>query len=60
MLWIAERLGIPPPVEHAPGLGGDRVRPNRRILSEKSRQALGVALRYPSYREGFDALLRAR
>jgi nucleoside-diphosphate-sugar epimerase len=60
VLWIAERLSIPPPVEHAPRHDGDRGRPNRRILSEKSRQALGVALRYPSYREGFDALLRAR
>ena len=52
--WIAQRLGIRPTVqgEESPG-------PNRRVLSEKSRRTLGIALRYPSYREGFEALLRA-
>ena len=57
--WMAERLGTPPSV-HRGSEEGERQRPNRRVLSEKSRRTLSVSLRYPSYREGFDALLRAR
>lgn len=53
--WIAQRLGIAPPrlpegAAAAPG-------PNRRILSERTREALRVTLRYPSFREGFEGLL---
>jgi nucleoside-diphosphate-sugar epimerase len=54
VLWLAERLGLQPAVQHE-GHGG----PHRRVLSEKSRRTLGISLRYPSYREGFEALLRA-
>jgi nucleoside-diphosphate-sugar epimerase len=54
--WIAERLGIEPAVHRDEEPRG----PNRRVLSEKSRRALAVSLRYPSYREGFEALLRVR
>jgi nucleoside-diphosphate-sugar epimerase len=51
--WIAARLGIPPP-------GGDAAPgPNRRILSERTRAALGVALAYPSFREGLSPLVAA-
>ncbi len=52
--WIAQRLGIQPAV-HPEGSSS----PHRRVLSEKSRRALGIVLRYPSYREGFEAALRA-
>jgi len=52
--WIAQRLGIQPAVHHEGSRGQ-----NRRVLSEKSRRALGIVLRYPSYREGFEAVLRA-
>lgn len=52
--WIAQRLGIQPAVHHE--ASGS---PHRRVLSEKSRRTLGIALRYPSYREGFEALLPA-
>jgi nucleoside-diphosphate-sugar epimerase len=45
--WIAGRLGIPPPRSEVAPPG-----PNRRIRSEWSREALGVELRYPSFREG--------
>jgi nucleoside-diphosphate-sugar epimerase len=45
--WIAERLGVTPALG-AGAAGG----PNRRILSERTRAALGVSLRYPSFREG--------
>ena len=55
--WVAERLGIQPAVHR----GEEEPRgPHRRVLSEKTRRALAVSLRYPSYREGFEALLRAR
>jgi nucleoside-diphosphate-sugar epimerase len=49
--WVAERLGLEPARGAAPG------GPNRRILSARSRQALGVTLLYPSFREGFVPLL---
>jgi nucleoside-diphosphate-sugar epimerase len=52
--WIAGRLGIPPPrAEGAPPPG-----PNRRIRSEWSREALGVELRYPSFREGLQEAVK--
>jgi nucleoside-diphosphate-sugar epimerase len=50
--WIAARLGIPAPHSEAP-TGG----PSRRIRSERTRAALGVALAYPTFREGFAALV---
>jgi nucleoside-diphosphate-sugar epimerase len=50
--WVAERLGIPPP-ERVSGPPG----PDRRIRSERTREALGVALAYPSFRDGFAELL---
>jgi nucleoside-diphosphate-sugar epimerase len=50
--WIAARLGIDPPRTEraAPG-------PNRRVLSERTRGALGVVLRHPSFREGLAPLI---
>jgi len=54
--WIAAQLGVEPTRRDAPGPPG----PNRRILSEKTRAALGVTLRYPSFREGFAPLLPPR
>jgi nucleoside-diphosphate-sugar epimerase len=45
--WIAARLGIPPPRTERAAQG-----PDRRIRSERSRAALGVTLRYPSFRDG--------
>jgi nucleoside-diphosphate-sugar epimerase len=50
--WIAARLGIPPPRGGEPAGG-----PNRRIRSERTRAALGVAVTYPSFREGLAPLL---
>ena len=52
--WIAGRLGIPPP-----RTAGGRRGPNRRVRSELTREALGVALAFPSFREGLAALLPA-
>lgn len=50
--WIAARIGVVPRRGEA-GSGG----PHRRILSEATRAALGVRLRYPSFREGFEPLV---
>ncbi len=50
--WICGRLGIAPPVSEAPAGG-----PSRRIRSERTRAALGVALAYPSFRDGLAPLL---
>jgi len=51
--WVAERLGIPAPRTETAVPG-----PDRRILSEWTRRRLEVELRYPSFRVGFEALLR--
>lgn len=52
--FVAERLGIPPPrAERSAPPGG----PNRRILGERTRAALGFALRWPSLREGLAPLI---
>jgi nucleoside-diphosphate-sugar epimerase len=53
--WIAERIGIAPPRADGPAAPG----PDRRVLSSRSRTALGVTLAYPSFREGLAPLLSA-
>jgi nucleoside-diphosphate-sugar epimerase len=53
VLWIAARLGIPPPRSDAEPPPG----PNRRILSDATRAALGVELAHPSFREGLAPLV---
>jgi len=53
--WLAERLGLSPPSSQRPPPAG----PNRRILSAWTRERLGVALRYPSFRDGFAPLVAA-
>jgi nucleoside-diphosphate-sugar epimerase len=50
--WIAGRFGIPPPRTERPAAG-----PDRRILSERTREALNVKLRYPSFAEGLAPLI---
>ncbi len=52
--WIARRLGIVPPRSEAPATG-----PNRRILSERTREEIGVRLAWPSFRHGLAALVPA-
>jgi nucleoside-diphosphate-sugar epimerase len=52
--WIAGRLGVAARRSET-AAGG----PNRRILSGATREALGVALAYPSYREGLAPVLPA-
>jgi nucleoside-diphosphate-sugar epimerase len=50
--WVARRLGTEP--HH--GEGG-APGPNRRILSDATRDALGVTLAFPSFRDGLAPLL---
>lgn len=52
--WIAARLGIEPPRSDRSASG-----PSRRIRSERTREALGVALRWPTFQEGLAALVPA-
>ena len=50
--WIAGQLGVRPARGEAPAGG-----PNRAIDSTLTRQALGVTLRYPSFRDGLAPLI---
>jgi nucleoside-diphosphate-sugar epimerase len=50
IVWIAERLGIDPPV--LPAEAKAPVRADRRIHASWTRARLGIALAYPSFREG--------
>ena len=52
--WVAERLGIAPAVS-ATGL--DPAAPNRRILGTRTRDELGLELRWPSLRKGLEPFL---
>jgi nucleoside-diphosphate-sugar epimerase len=52
--WISGRLGIPPPRADRPAPG-----PNRRISSARTRAALGVELRWPSFADGLAPLVPA-
>ncbi|MBL9191075.1 MAG: NAD-dependent epimerase/dehydratase family protein [Opitutaceae bacterium] len=58
--WVAARLGVEPPTfSEAPGPGRRRVVPDRIILNSRIRTELGWNPRYPSFREGYEALLGA-
>jgi nucleoside-diphosphate-sugar epimerase len=48
--WVSSRLGIAPP--HLPPEARPSSLPDRRIRAERTRAALGLELRYPTYREG--------
>jgi nucleoside-diphosphate-sugar epimerase len=58
--WLAQQLGVAPPTQPA-GLAGDRA--SRGDTSKRCSSALlrasGYRFRYPSYREGYAALLAA-
>ena len=48
--WVSSRLGIAPP--HLPPEARPSSLPDRRIRAEWTRAALGLELRYPTYRQG--------
>ena len=51
--WIAARIGVAPGRSASPPAGG----PSRRILSDATRRELGVALAFPTFREGLAPLV---
>jgi hypothetical protein len=58
LAWLAARLGVPaPPVEE--GEAGVRARGDKRCSNARL-LATGFRFRYPTYREGYAALLGAR
>jgi nucleoside-diphosphate-sugar epimerase len=55
--WLAAELGVPPPrVEETPGSTASRRRGNKRCSSAKLIRS-GYVFRYPTFREGYGALL---
>ncbi|HXH11968.1 MAG TPA: SDR family oxidoreductase [Alphaproteobacteria bacterium] len=58
--WLAAQLGAPPPrVEALPGVEPRRSRTNKRCCNAKL-IASGYTFRYPTFRDGYAALLAAR
>ena len=51
--WLCERLGLPLPASAPLAEVHETMRRNRRIDGSRALERLGVALEYPSYREGF-------
>jgi nucleoside-diphosphate-sugar epimerase len=64
VMLAAELLGVPPPPEAPFAEAAKAMSPmalsfyaeSKRVRNEKLKRALGVSLRYPSYREGLSAL----
>src|SRR5690606_6901360 len=60
MAFLAEKLGRPTPrFSGEPAHGRRRVTPDRVIVNEKIKRMLGWRPRYPTYREGYAAILGA-
>lgn len=57
--WLCARLGLPLPPAVAVGEAPPTLRGNRRVDARRVRRELGVTLRYPTYREGYEAIVRA-
>jgi len=58
--WLAARLGVPEPVfSGAPATGRRAVTPDRVVANDKIKQVLGWRPRYPTFREGYRAILGA-
>jgi nucleoside-diphosphate-sugar epimerase len=58
--WLAERIGAPPPhFTGEPSGGRQAVTPDRTIVNAHLKAELGWSLRYPTFRDGYPAILRA-
>ncbi|MCW5962629.1 MAG: NAD-dependent epimerase/dehydratase family protein [Bryobacterales bacterium] len=57
--YCAKLLGLPVPPSIVPGETSETLRANRRVDGSAVREALGIALQYPSYREGVPAAITA-
>lgn len=56
--WLARRLGVPPPPHREPPAGSRRAAGNRRCSNRRLLES-GYRFAYPSYREGYGALIDA-
>ncbi|EYF08414.1 hypothetical protein [Chondromyces apiculatus] len=57
--WLCARLGVPLPAEVGEGEVPETLRHDRAVQNARIKAALGMALLYPSYREGFEACFAA-
>jgi len=56
--WLAARLGLPPPVfTGEPAAGRRAITPDRVIANDKLKRVLGWRPLYPTFREGYTAIL---
>jgi len=56
--WLAEQLGAPEVPVEASGEEGGRIRGSNKRLSNRRLKELGYRFRFPSFREGYGAMLR--
>ncbi|MBK8695400.1 MAG: hypothetical protein IPN17_24780 [Deltaproteobacteria bacterium] len=57
--WLCAGLGLPPPPSVALTEAPPTLRHDRTMINARVKRALGLTLRYPSWREGFAQCLRA-
>jgi nucleoside-diphosphate-sugar epimerase len=57
--WLCEGLGLPMPPSVALSEAPPTMRHDRTVLNARVKRALGLTLRYPTWREGFAQCLRA-
>ena len=57
--WLCEGLGLPVPPSVAVGEAPPTLRHDRTVINARVKRALGLTLRYPTWREGFAQCLRA-
>lgn len=55
--WLVARMGVAPPPTVAIGDAPETLRHDRSVDNRAVKAALGVALRFPTYREGFEDCL---
>jgi len=55
--WLVARMGVPPPPLVATGDAPETLRHDRSVDNRAVKAALGAALRFPTYREGFEDCL---
>jgi threonine dehydrogenase-like Zn-dependent dehydrogenase len=55
--WLCTRLGLPLPPSVAVGDAPPTLRGNRQVDARRVLRELGVTLRYPTYRDGYEAIV---
>jgi nucleoside-diphosphate-sugar epimerase len=59
--WLAQRLGKPlPPFSNETGTPRKRGASNKRVSNERLKESLGYRFKYPTFREGFEAVIEGR